>query len=230
MNRTDRLVKMLPSWIKLDSISEIIITDWNSKFKIIEDQNICNILKASNKIKIIRLNGEEYFNQGKSYNLAYQFTDLKYKFLLKLDVDYINLKFNDWLVNLLKENLFMTGFIEKNKPYFNGFLFLNKKFFEQGYNENMPSLWGGDDTDLYNRIENTFHIKREIFFDIENYIYHIPHNDHLRTENLKIKNRKPIYKIISRIYPEWEPQTYRVLKDNSYYKELEIDSPSRPKN
>ena len=196
MNRTDRLIQMLPTWTEVDKIKDIVVLDWSSKDPISENKEIQKILKNSNKIKIVRVDEQEYFHLGKSNNIAYTFTDQENKILLKLDVDYMNIN-SKWIDSLIYANGYLKKYFIVGSYRFykssSGFLLVNKAEFAKvkGYNENLLSAWGWDDVDLHQRLTNLYpndptHKKIE-FFNIKDYIYHIPHDDDLRVENYPIK-------------------------------------------
>ena len=204
MNRTDRLEQMLPTWLKVEHIGEIIVVDWSSEIPILKSDIISNLLKNNDKLKIIRVNGEKYYNVGRAANLAFKVTDKKYKILMKLDVDYVNI--NDTWIDTLRitpgkrlSNYFIIGSY-KFYPSSVGFLLINKIDFikANGFNEKFEG-WGFEDYDLFNRVlENTKNerylnglrgFKCIEFFNIKNYIHHIPHDDELRTANYKIKEK-----------------------------------------
>ncbi len=233
MDRTDRLEKMLPTWAKIESIKEIVVVDWSSKIPIIENENIKKILQKFNKIKIVRVENEKFFHICKSNNIAFQFTNKENKILLKLDVDYINID-ESWMDYLaLAENkdksfilkqYFLVGSYRFYKSS-SGFLLVNKKAFKavKGYNENYSSSWGGDDGNLYERIQknqktlgNKF-FEKILFFDIKRYIYHIPHEDELRHCNYPLEQKKS-----KKSEESWEFQKYKVLSQINNYIRIEL--------
>jgi len=225
MNRTDRLIQMLPTWAEIDEIKDIVVVDWSSKDSILENEEIQKILKNFSKIKVVRVEGQKYFHLGKSYNLGYKFTNKKNKILLKLDVDYVSVN-SEWIKTLVfrgdwsLKNYFICGLWRFHKSS-TGFLLVNKKDFKavNGYNENFESIWGYDDQDIQQRLvklyepNNPNHLFRQIFFwNFKNYIYHIPHDDELRTINY-IHNELncDINKNISIENPNWSSQKYKLL-------------------
>jgi hypothetical protein len=190
MNRTDRLEKIIYSWVNVKEIEEIIICDWSSTVPIIENKKILKYIKDYN-IKLIRVEEEKFWHLCKAYNLAYDFTNPKNKILLKIDVDYYNLNFNS---KFIKEFIIDKNFLE-NEFLFGGytggpeigFTILNKKNFD-GYNENFKSAHGWDDIDLHKRLLNK-NIKDIAIPNIKSIIFHIDHNDSLRIINTEIKRR-----------------------------------------
>ena len=227
MNRTDRLIVMLPTWAKMECIKDIVIVDWSSKIPIIQNENIQEILQKYNKIKIVRVDGEKYFHLGKSNNIGFQFTNKENKILLKLDVDYININ-ESWIDHLALEEIDNKFYLKdyflvgswRFAPSSSGFLLVNKSHFEEvkGYNENFSYGWGKEDHELYDRIyvsnlkkANRF-FEKIIFFDIEKYIYHMPHSDELR-----YCNYPPEQKISEKGVGGWEFQKYEILNPIKNY-------------
>jgi hypothetical protein len=234
MNRTDRLIQMLPTWAEIEKISDIVIVDWSSKDPIIENENIKNILNKYNKIKIIRVENQKYFHLSKSYNIGFKYTNPKYQILLKLDVDYVSIK-DSW-IDCLSLNFWTNGNIYLLKHYFitgswkfyrssNGFLLVNKTDFKSinGYNENLGYIWGYEDVDLHKRLmqskqKKDEHFSRIEFFNIKDYMYHIPHDDELRTCNYLSKEKDhKINQEISEKQPNWIPQEYQLLSEEDKY-------------
>ena len=80
-NRENALRISLNSWLNFKEIDEIIIVDWSS------DQPLSNFLPLDERIKIIRVDNKEYFNQPQPLNLAINFASGDR--ILKLDTDYV---------------------------------------------------------------------------------------------------------------------------------------------
>lgn len=93
-NRYNALRVSLSSWLAFDQIKEIIIVDWSS------DEPLSHLTKLDERIKVIRVNNQEYFNQPQPLNLAASLATGDY--ILKVDTDYI---FNTYF-----------SFIEQYKP------------------------------------------------------------------------------------------------------------------
>jgi len=246
MNRTDRLVQMLPTWAEIEKIKDIVVVDWSSKDPIAHDKDIKLILKKYNKIKIIRVDGQKYFHLPKSYNLGYLFTDKKNKILLKLDVDYVSIN-SDWINTLAIENLSLKkeGSHQILKKYFicgmwrfykssSGFLLVNKEDFHniKGYNQNLAQAWGFDDQDIQQRLiklyepnDPKFSFKQIFFWDFKNYIHHIPHNDELRFKNYPVKElNEKINTAIAQEKIDWEFPKFKILRSGiNYFKLILIE-------
>lgn len=189
MDREDNLIESLSSWIDIPYITEFIVVDWSSKIPLKNNSKI-EFWLDKNRIKLYRVNDEHFFSLSKSYNLG--FTKTNNNIVLKLDSDYKNIN-NNWFNYLVFDektqlkNYFIVGDWLFSQGL-TGFLLVNKTDF-MFYNENFTG-WGYDDTDLYNRIqEHHKDLKKVIFFDIQNYITHMPHTDFDRTMNYMIKDK-----------------------------------------
>jgi predicted glycosyltransferase involved in capsule biosynthesis len=187
MNRENNLCQSLASWINVLEITEIIIVDWSSKNPLIK--NILLKKYLNDKIKIIRVENQQYFSLSKSYNLGISYASNN--IIIKLDSDYKNID-HSWLkylplnnFNLLKD-CFITGHWKFGGKSLSGLLLINKKDFV-GYNENIQN-WGYEDFDLYTRLQPK--LQQIIFFLIKKHIEHIPHPDEERVANYIIKNTK----------------------------------------
>lgn len=217
MDRTDNLLKSLQSWSCIDRIHEIIIVDWSCQKPLVEYKKITEI----NKIKIIRVNDQKFFSMTKGYNLAFSYTNNN--IVMKLDCDYVNIN-SSWIKYLAinnneLNNFFITGDIRFAKSL-TGFVLINKKHFVH-YNENMKG-WGYDDEDLYRRTKLKYpelnHIR---FFCINDYIYHIPHDDNERTCRFEIIDKQLGYKNnIKLSHNTFSLSSYDVIKQQDKYVEL----------
>ncbi len=219
-NRTENLFKILNSWHDVDLIDEIIVVDYSS------DEPV--IITDYNKVKVIRVENEKYFNLGKAYNLAFDFS--KSDIVIKVDADYQLLDSN-WLELYLRNGLCHKYFIRSDytfSRYTSGFFVVHKedyKYFREDLNG-----YGYDEIDLYTRIKKSNpDITEVIWFDIDNSIYHIPHTHESRTTNYitqntgssEINNRFMCDRY-SPIKPRRNP--YLIKDDNTItYHKLKID-------
>jgi hypothetical protein len=258
MNREEALEKMLPSWTKVERIKDFVVVDWSSKKPIIENKIVLEQLNRFENIKIVRVENEKYFYRCQAWNLARKYTDEKNKILLKLDVDYFNLA-HRWMDSLFlfqsKDNnfylndYFITGSYQF-MPYSLGFLLVNKKDFGLGYNENFKPVWGFEDEEIIKRIEKQFvsdwkdrvevhkgweGLKRIIFFNMAEYIYHIPHSFKQRVENLQLSEYvlgkgfditkmwtlAMVNKEIGKRDELWVPSEYKILEESRNYIRVE---------
>jgi predicted glycosyltransferase involved in capsule biosynthesis len=190
MDRSDNLFKAIDSWLLIPEINEIIVLDYGSK------QKIALIDKYRNNIiKLYRIEAK-YWHLSKAYNIAIQL--ISNNIFLKLDADYcLSSDFVKHHIKLLNQNNFIRGVSLRDKPprplrvgpitgfcmmYYTNFLLAN------GYNERIIN-YGYDDWDFYNRLNN-LNIKA-IKVDV-NRIYHLPHDNKLRTINQKNQISKDI--------------------------------------
>jgi GR25 family glycosyltransferase involved in LPS biosynthesis len=80
-NRIEPLKVSLSSWLLKDEIKELIIVDWSS------DESISYLSELDERIKIITVQNEKYFNQPQPLNLAASIATGDY--ILKVDTDYL---------------------------------------------------------------------------------------------------------------------------------------------
>lgn len=190
MNRSERILPCLSTWIDHDEINEVVIVDWSSTIPVYNDPSLEGLIK-NKKIKVIRINDEAYF-VSMSHSLNVGIIHASGDHILKIDIDY-QLK-NQELLKVLERNQFnkhfFCGTIPNKENYdFHGFCFFEKRYFTEinGYNENCRG-WGFDDEDFYRRMEKTG-LERVVVMNINNFIYHIPHGDDLRVANYPEKNK-----------------------------------------
>ena len=185
-NRYKPLSISLQSWLLCEEIKEIIVVDWSS------DEPIDHITKISPKIKVIRVNDQEFFNQPQPLNLALKFCTKDV--ILKVDSDYIlNPYWNFFEHNAIDDTSFFCGDNDLNVdnsvlPYFKylrGLLLVKKKFLEEvgGWNENMGEYYGGEDGEIENRLELYGLTKKKVNLDYT--LIHIPHSNKDRIVNFK---------------------------------------------
>jgi GR25 family glycosyltransferase involved in LPS biosynthesis len=80
-NRNSALNVSLNSWLNHKEITEIIIVDWSS------DESLEHLISLDERIKIIRVQNQKYFNQPQPLNLAVSVA--KGDYILKVDCDYV---------------------------------------------------------------------------------------------------------------------------------------------
>jgi len=183
-NRIKPLLISLQSWLLYDEIEEIIIVDWSS------DEPIDYITELSSKIKVVRVNDQNFFNQPQPLNLALKFCTQE--FVMKVDCDYIlNPYWNIFDYYPINDLSFVCGDTDLSvdhtvHPYFKylrGLLIVKKKFLEDvgGWNENMGEYYGGEDGEVERRLEMYGLEKRKLNLDYS--IIHIPHSNKERIIN-----------------------------------------------
>lgn len=182
MNRSDRVIPCLSTWIGYEEIDEVLIVDWSSTIPIKTDESLKEITENP-KTKIVRVNDETSF-MSMSFSLNVCLKNATYDHILKCDIDY-KLTNSNLLKTFVREqnkNHFFCGTIP-NKWDFHGFSFFKKEdaLKINGYNEKIRG-WGWDDEDFYRRLEK-LGLERVVIMNIEEFLYHIPHDDALRTAN-----------------------------------------------
>jgi glycosyltransferase involved in cell wall biosynthesis len=224
MNRSDRIIPCLSTWIDQNGIGEIVIVDWSSTIPIRNDPNLEKFLKHW-KIRIIRVNEEPYFI-SMSHSLNVGIFHARGDHILKIDIDY-QLK-NKELLRSLERSQFnkhlFCGTIPNEENYdFHGFCFFEKRYFTEinGYNENCRG-WGFDDEDFYRRMEK-IGLERVVIMNMNDFIYHMPHDDDLRVANYPQKNKKETNlanEIITQTKNSHKLSEYTTIVNESNYIEL----------
>jgi hypothetical protein len=185
-NRSKALAISMSSWMQFDEVDEIIVTNWDS------DDPIDHLTILSNKVKIINVKNEQFFNQPQPLNLAASL--VKSEYLLKLDNDHIlNPYFNFFNFHEIKENYFVSG---SNKLFKGldydflhplwGLLYVKTEDSKKvgGYNENMGKYYAVEDDELAVRLIS--YGLNPILIDPQKLTaLHIPHTDKDRVKNFE---------------------------------------------
>lgn len=239
----------MASWVQFDEIKEIIITDWNS------DDSIDDLTRLDNKIKVIRVNNEPYFNQPQPLNLAASLATSEY--ILKLDCDHIlNPYFNFFDLHQIGSDSFVSGCSKVMwgmDAYFLyplwGLLYVKKEVFERvgGYNENMGKYYAVEDDELSVRLISYGLTPR--YMDVQKFsALHIPHTDKERVknfesfesinkllgENKKNLNEEKLYNHIAKLSRNKNHNDYPILSklldmfDGKFNDKIDIDWYSKP--
>jgi len=189
-NRLNPLLLSITSWLMIPQIDNIIIVDYSSDEAV--EPKIKNL---SDKISVIRIENEKFFNISKAYNIG--FKAAPDGLILKMDADYVMSPYlNFFKIYSLKENEFITGSwedlnVDNQKGFLrhlSGFLFIRKNDFLSigGYDERFKD-YGFDDCDLCDRLE-----KKGMRHKYLNHkyisVFHIPHDNYHRTTNYENKD------------------------------------------
>lgn len=187
-NRSNALNVSLQSWIKHPEILEIIIVDWSS------DESLEYLKKFDDRIKIITVSNEKYFNMPQPLNLAASIASGNK--LLIMSVDYIFNPYDEFSFFKkydVSEDCFLCGEIESQDSlitnplfkYLRGILYVTKDNFIKigGYNENYGTYYGNDDGEIEHRLELLGLKKNKLNLDYT--IFHIPHTNKKRVENFE---------------------------------------------
>ena len=211
-NRNKPLRISLASWLLHKEISEIIIVDWSS------DDPIEELTKIDKRIKVIRVDGEKYFNQPQPLNLASKLITSEY--LLKVDCDYVfNPYFNFFENHKIQKNEFVTGLnlMSPNQDFLYslwGLLYVRSDYFRKvgGYNENMGKYYAVEDNELLLRLRLFGLTPKQI--NIHKFTaLHLPHSDKKRVEN---------FEFFGKIKTVLNEKLKEELEDDFYYKIKEV--------
>ena len=186
-DRYYNLLKSLKSWVDSKKVDEIIIVDFSSAKPLSKCKEIKKIIDSDDRVKLIRVDGESFFNLGKANNIGFDYctSDL----VAKMDCDYF-LKDDSWINDILYQyktsgnNYFFTGSYEFSESL-SGFSCMPRN--ETRFREDLNG-WGYDEIDFYKRIKADNPSYEQItWFDINRSVTHLPHKEDERTDNYKIK-------------------------------------------
>lgn len=196
MNRSEHILKALPSWLKVNNCNEIVILDYGSDVKLLD------ILKFHNlndpKVKIFRVENVSKWHLSKAYNLAIKLSS--YKNIYKLDSD--NICDKNVIDNhpLNKPDIYYHGRWEdatnENELQIAGTMFFTYDMFidSNGYNENITT-YGWDDCDFDLRL-NKIGVRKSICI---NDFQFIEHSDDIRQDkssNFSLKQNIQVNRIL----------------------------------
>ena len=192
MNRTENVLKVLPSWLKINNCDEIVILDYGSVEK------LSSILKNNGfndaKIKIYRVENVKIWHLSKAYNFAIRLSS--YKNIYKLDSDDIC---TPNIINnhpLSQSNVFYHGKWQdarnENEKQIAGKVFFTYDMFvkSNGYNENIVT-YGWDDSNFYLRLSGICPCKS---ISVDNFEF-INHGNDIRQKHCKNNALTPVQNI-----------------------------------
>jgi GR25 family glycosyltransferase involved in LPS biosynthesis len=186
-NRNAPLKISLSSWLLFKEITEIIIVDWSS------DESLRELTDWDERIKVINVPNQTYFNQPQPLNLAANVATGDY--ILKVDTDYIlNPYFNFFEHYKIDNESFLCGQndyeqVEINSsPYFKylrGLLYISRENYLKvgGFNEIHTQYYAYEDDEISHRLELLGLKKHKVEYNHN--IIHIPHPDKKRLENFE---------------------------------------------
>ena len=156
-NRSESLLRVIPSWLATNEVSEVVLVDWSSSPPVSSLP-----LPTDPRLRIVRAAGEFEWNLARAYNLALQLSNAE--IVLKVDSD-------TWLdpevlrIQLPRVAIVIGGtsgaFLrgcrddapDENARHLNGVILARRDDLlrVRGYDERMRK-YGFDDTDLYARL------------------------------------------------------------------------------
>ena len=108
-NRVKALKVSLASWLTFDEVKEVIIVDWNS------DDPINYLTKLDPRVKVVRVDDKEHFNQPQPLNLAASIATGE--FIVKVDADHTFNPYDDVLKNHCpSDEEFFCGQLKTDNP------------------------------------------------------------------------------------------------------------------
>lgn len=146
-NRLSHLQQTLPLMLK-QSFSQVIVVDYGC------EQGTADWIEKSHPVaKVIKVNDDPNFCLARARNIGA--SHAQSDFLLFIDADTIlNVDVGQWLASHVQPETYYVSADRTNHPDLWGFVICDRKTFNaiDGYDEAF-SEWGGEDKDLYNRLE-----------------------------------------------------------------------------
>lgn len=229
-NRTENLIKALPSWLVHERINEIIIVDWCS------DISVSQLLDEAGfrdpRIKVVRIEDEPRWILSYAFNIGLK--AVSYSSILKVDADIV-LSRDFFKKNILWGNCFIAGNwrnAQAGQAFVNGFVFVPFQAVKavNGYNEYIRT-YGWDDDDFYDRLVVAGYQRQDVARDT---VYHLDHDDDARlaaedtpiipkTMREELSQGTQIFihtnRYIASLLPRWSPERmgarYEVLSSES---------------
>lgn len=244
MNRSDNLLRALPSWLKQDQISEIVIVDWSSTRPLAPQLAAAGF--SDPRLRVYRVEGETRWILSQAFNVGFRVAHGEK--ILKLDAD-ICLSEDFFARNPVPENGFLAGNwrnVSPDQTYVNGVFFAQRAALHQthGFNE-FITTYGWDDEDLYHRFKAAGFARRDV--DPKT-VQHLDHDDGARMgaltaaplgQNVKAAlGKTPRVSIhrnryLAKHLPYWSPKRalsrFKILSTTSQQVRLEKLSQVAPK-
>lgn len=175
-NRTENLIKALPSWLVHEQISEIIIVDWCSDIPVAQLLDQAGFTDP--RIKVVRIEDEPRWILSYAFNIGLK--AVSYSSILKVDADIV-LSEDFFKKNKLWGNSFIAGNwrnAQAGQAFVNGFVFVPFQAVKavNGYNEYIRT-YGWDDDDFYDRLVIAGYQRQDVAHDT---VYHLDHDDDAR--------------------------------------------------
>lgn len=226
-NRSRAIKIALSSWIQEPRIDEFIIVDWSS------DVSIYDVTKLDSRIKVVRVDDQQWFNQPQPLNLAASL--VSGDTILKLDTDFILNPYFDFISKYqISPGTFVSGdhdYLEdsaiNHNPYFKflrGLLWVETSVFKEigGYNENMGAFYSWEDNEIDIRLRLYGLKHRKVEYD--HHLIHMPHPDSQRLKHFKATGDGTLTLIRNNLEPfyhgeelEWQidyVETIRHVQEN----------------
>eukprot|EP00178_Gracilaria_changii_P010405 TRINITY_DN3027_c0_g1_i1.p1 TRINITY_DN3027_c0_g1~~TRINITY_DN3027_c0_g1_i1.p1 ORF type:complete len:762 (+),score=106.69 TRINITY_DN3027_c0_g1_i1:1625-3910(+) len=194
MGRHETVKKTVPAWLAVKDVDEIVLVDWSSDPPL---EPIVRQFEGADRIKIVRVEGEDTWVLSRAYNLAINSTS--YTNIIRTDCDYeVGTDFvhaHEELIrqtaeetttarDLNRKHYYAGNYIlarNENEVHLNGAVFIRRKDFLDvgGYDERIQT-YGWDDEDLYNRLGEAGLKKKNISYD---HVSHVKHGNAGRAQS-----------------------------------------------
>ena len=208
MNRTENLLRALPSWLQHPTVAEVVIVDWSS------DEPVRAALAAAgftdSRIRVVRVEGAPRWILSYAFNTG--FRAARHDTILKVDADIVLSEDFFSRNGIPDRGSFLAGnwrLAAEGQTHVNGFFFAPRSALAGvgGFNE-FITTYGWDDDDLYTRLEAAGVQRRDVAPDT---IHHLPHSDDARTGE-SIDETRPARETIMAT-PRFKIQRNRILAD-----------------
>lgn len=179
MNRTENLLRVLPSWLDCPEICEIVVVDWSSRDAV--DGRLAAAGFDDPRIRIVRVEGEPRWILSYAFNTGFRAASCAT--ILKADADIV-LSRDFFAKNPMHSgNDFVAGnwrVADAEQAHVNGFFLASRAALAAvgGFSE-FITTYGWDDDDLYARLERAGFRRNDV---AARTIYHLPHDDAQRVE------------------------------------------------
>jgi glycosyltransferase involved in cell wall biosynthesis len=175
-NRTENLLKALPTWIARPEIDEIIIVDWHSDVPVADE--IADAELSDPRLRTVRFDTDEGWRLPTAFNVGLRLA--RFDRILKIDGD-ILLKDAFFDHHKPKPGLFVAGnyrILKKDEIHINGTVFLHRSDLAKvgGINE-FKVGYGWEDDDFYERLTRTGAGRQDLDPKL---VFHVPHGDETR--------------------------------------------------
>jgi hypothetical protein len=151
MNRTQNLLRALPSWLQHPAVSEVIVVDWSSDASV--ETALAEAGLEDPRVKIVRVEGEARWILSHAFNAGFRAASCAH--ILKADADIV-LAPDFFARTAVPDDGFVAGNwrrAEEGQAYVNGFFLAPRKALAAvgGFNDYIRS-YGWDDDELYGRL------------------------------------------------------------------------------
>lgn len=243
-NRTENLLKALPSWLDCSEVSEVIVVDWTSDSPVTEALAAAGV--SDPRVRVLRVEGEPRWILAHAFNVGFQHAS--FNKILKADADIV-LDPAFFHRNVLRPGEFIAGNWRRasdDQEHVNGFFYVwrDRLMGIGGFNEYITT-YGWDDDEIYARLTEDGLNRTDV---ASGTIYHLPHDDALRTDKAPPPDDAPAAETLptqtvflgrrnrqlSNLMPAWSqsrpPVTYAVEQETDRIKILhrEVGSGDQP--